>query len=96
MTTTPPLAGTLGEALVRRRTAAGLTQRQLAKLAGISGGMLCHVELGKSLPRIDVAQALALALGCSLDHLVAGVTLWTWEPRGRGRRRVRRRRSFAE
>lgn len=47
----------------------GLTQRALAKAAGISPAMMTEIEKGGRTPSLSVAQALAGALGVSLDDL---------------------------
>jgi transcriptional regulator with XRE-family HTH domain len=55
--------------LRERRVAANLTQAQLAERAGLSRGLVSAVELGRHLPRIDAALALAAALGTSVEEL---------------------------
>lgn len=47
----------------------GLTQRALAKAAGISPSMLNEVEKGKRAPSLPTARALAEVLGVGLDDL---------------------------
>jgi DNA-binding XRE family transcriptional regulator len=57
---------TIARNLVRDRMAAGLTQRQLAKLAGVPVETLCRIETGQrtpSVPTIDkIDRALRMAL----------------------------------
>lgn len=48
----------------------GLTQNQLAALAGLSPRGYQHYELGERKPQIDAAIAIADALDVSLDYLV--------------------------
>ncbi len=52
----------LARKIIRDRVAAGLTQRALAKLAGISVEHLCRIETGKhtpSVPMIDKSIGVA-------------------------------------
>jgi DNA-binding XRE family transcriptional regulator len=51
------------------REAAGLTQAQLAARAGVSRQLVGAVEVGKHLPRVDAALALAAALGVDVAAL---------------------------
>ena len=54
---------------------AGLSMRELDALAGITSGHTRQIELGLRLnPSIETVRKLAVALGCSLDYLVVGVT----------------------
>ena len=49
----------------------GLSQNQLAKLAGIPQSVLSDIECGKTkAPRIDTLQAIAAALGVTVDELI--------------------------
>src|SRR3954467_8491716 len=65
----------LGKRLQEARQAAGLTQQQLCQRANLSFSTLTKIERGaiKS-PSIFTIQAIASALGKSLDELV-GATL---------------------
>lgn len=51
------------------RLAAGLTQEQLAAAAGLSTAAVCQWEQGRREPSLAALQALARALGASLDAL---------------------------
>ena len=52
------------------RTAAGLTQQDLAVKAGLSISAVVHIEAGRIPdPRVSTLKALAKALGCRLDDL---------------------------
>jgi transcriptional regulator with XRE-family HTH domain len=55
-----------GVLLRRRREAAGLTQRQLAELAGVSDAVVCRLERCSRAPRLDVLVRLFVALGLQL------------------------------
>ena len=51
----------------RRRV--GISQKQLAMLAGIPITTLSDVERGLHIPGVDVALRIADALGCSVESL---------------------------
>jgi transcriptional regulator with XRE-family HTH domain len=60
----------LKDRLKQLRTAADLTQQVLAWKAGLSISAVVQIESGKiPNPRMDTLQALARALGVSLDDL---------------------------
>lgn len=55
------------------RSARGLTQDQLAKLAGIPTTTITSIEVQRRRVRIDEAVALASALEIPLERLLGGV-----------------------
>ena len=55
-------------AAIRREK--GISQKQLAKDAGILPPNLCHYEKCRHEPLVSRAAALANALGCTVDDLV--------------------------
>ncbi len=55
--------------LRERRNAAGLTQVELARRAGISRQSLIHLESGKFVASTTVSLKLARALGCTVEDL---------------------------
>lgn len=59
-----------GETIKRIRLERGLTQEQLAELAGISQPHLSILENNQSAPSLKTAARLAKALGLSLDSMV--------------------------
>jgi len=61
----------LGEQIRQLRQKRGLTQTQLAELAGVSRQLVGAVEAGRHLPRVDAAIGLARALETSVEELVA-------------------------
>jgi transcriptional regulator with XRE-family HTH domain len=63
----------MGERLQRLRQAAGLSQSQLARAAGVPAGSLKNWEQGRRLPQLDAAYRLAKAIGVSLDELAGQV-----------------------
>ncbi len=52
----------LARKIIRDRVAAGLTQRKLAELAGISFEHLCRVETGKHIPSVPTIDKIDRAL----------------------------------
>ena len=60
------LAGRLREA----RMAAGLTQEQVARLAGTTRHYISNLEHGRTLPSVPMLARIAEAVGASLDRLV--------------------------
>ncbi len=61
----------LGVRVRHLRQARGLTQAQLAELAGVSRQLIGAVEAGRHLPRVDAAVGLAHALATSVEDLLA-------------------------
>lgn len=62
------LSGNIRAARIRR----GLTQRELAECVGVNRSTVSAWEQGRSVPRYDHIDALALALYCSIDTLRFG------------------------
>lgn len=61
----------LGAALAVRRSAAGLTRGQLARLAGVSSNTLMKIEQGRvASPGISCVDRLARALALKIDDLL--------------------------
>lgn len=52
----------LARKIIRDRAAAGLTQRKLAELAGISFENLCRIETGKHVPSVPTIEKIDLAI----------------------------------
>lgn len=52
----------LARKIIRERAATGLTQRELAKLAGISFEHLCRIETGKHVPSVPTIDKIDRAL----------------------------------
>jgi putative transcriptional regulator len=59
----------LGSRLKEARTAAGLTQADLAELAGVSRKTVNTVENGVFIPSTVLALGLARALGTTVENL---------------------------
>lgn len=56
----------------RRRSDLGLSQRELAQLAGTTPAAVSHIERGQRRPSADLLGRLAGALECSTDELMPG------------------------
>jgi len=57
----------LGQAIRRRRVAAGLTQRQLAAACGVGERFIIELEKGKESCRLGLALRVADAIGLVLE-----------------------------
>jgi transcriptional regulator with XRE-family HTH domain len=57
----------LGERIALLRKSKGMTQEQLAEAAGLHRPHICKIEAGKYATTIDVLQAIAEALGMTVD-----------------------------
>lgn len=53
----------LGRTLAAARRAAGLTQREAARRAGITPVYLCVIEKGRASPRLGVLASICRVLG---------------------------------
>lgn len=58
--------------LRRIRKVAELSQRQLARLAGVSNGQVSLIEAGVNVPGVDLVEKLAAGLGVPPDWLAFG------------------------
>jgi transcriptional regulator with XRE-family HTH domain len=61
---------TFGGAIRRKRESLGLSQEDFAELANVHRTYISSVELGKVSVGIEIAHALACALGLKLSELV--------------------------
>jgi transcriptional regulator with XRE-family HTH domain len=59
-----------GARLRELRTAAGLTQRELAKRSGTSSAAISNFEAGNNAPTLGTLVKLAEALECNISELV--------------------------
>lgn len=60
----------VGDNIKRLREAKGISQRQLAREAGISQPLLCQIERGTKNPSLPVGVAIAKALGTTAEQLL--------------------------
>jgi transcriptional regulator with XRE-family HTH domain len=65
------LSGRLGANLVQLREARGLTQEQIAKLAGVPRATWANLESGAANPTLAVLYRVATALQVPLEELIA-------------------------
>ena len=65
------IAARLARNLQQLREARGLTQQQMAKLAGMPRATWTHLESGEANPTLGVLYRAAQALGVSLEELIA-------------------------
>jgi len=63
----PPQMTAVGERLLSLRLAAGLTERELADVSGVSHQMIQKLERGERNTTIATLHALAIALGVDLE-----------------------------
>ena len=47
----------------------GLNQRQLAKILGLSHGLISHWEKGRKRPGLEIAQRLSLVIDIDVNDL---------------------------
>lgn len=52
------------------RINAGLTQKEAASRLGISKNTLSGYEIGKAIPKIDTAKAIANLYGVAVDNII--------------------------
>ena len=57
---------TIMQAMIDARTAAGLTQQQLAQKTGIAQENICKMERGNANPSVRTLQRLAAGMGMKL------------------------------
>ena len=58
-----------GLRLKELRTKKGITQYQLAEMAGVDPKHMSHIETGRSFPKADLIEKLALALDVDYSEL---------------------------
>jgi transcriptional regulator with XRE-family HTH domain len=78
-------ANRFGARLRELRTSAGLSQPELARMAGMSKDGLARIEQGRRSPSWDTVLALAAALGVSCEVFREEPGEGSEEKRGRGR-----------
>lgn len=71
------VAADFGQRLARVRTDKGLSQEQVADLAGIHRTAISNLEQGSHLPRLDTLLKLAAALEVEACHLIHDLPQWT-------------------
>jgi ribosome-binding protein aMBF1 (putative translation factor) len=66
------LAGRLAELVYRLRTAAGLTQTEMARRMGTTQSAIARVESGGSTPTLDLLDRAGRAVGVEMTLTVSG------------------------
>jgi ribosome-binding protein aMBF1 (putative translation factor) len=66
------LAGRLAEIVYRLRSAAGLTQTELARRMGTTQSAIARVESGGSTPTLDLLDRVGRAVGAEITLTVSG------------------------
>ena len=60
----------IGEMILRKRQAAGMTQEQLAAQVPCSRTIIAQYEIGLKTPSISIVARLADVFGCTVDELI--------------------------
>ena len=58
-----------GERIRQKREALGLSQQQIADVAGVARANIAHYESGVKVPSVVTGKYIAKALGCTMDEL---------------------------
>lgn len=78
MSTPDDIAANLARNLRQLRTTRGASQAQVARMSGVPRATLAHLESGEANPTLSVLRAVSLALGVTIEELLA-------PPRAEGR-----------
>jgi len=65
-----PLARLFGRRLRERRIGLKLTQSMLFEQSGVAASYISLIERGRSNPSLDIIEALARAVGCSVSEML--------------------------
>ena len=60
----------IGEMILRKRQAAGMTQEQLASQVPCSRTIIAQYEIGLKTPSVSIVARLADVFGCTVDELI--------------------------
>lgn len=60
----------IGEMILRKRQASGMTQEQLAAQVPCSRTAIAQYEIGLKTPSVSIASRLADVFGCTVDELI--------------------------
>lgn len=60
----------IGEMILKKRQAAGMTQEQLASQVPCSRTTIAQYELGLKTPSVSIIARLADVFGCTVDELI--------------------------
>lgn len=64
------MSANVGRRIAERREEAGLNQREVEALTGISQSTLCRIENGSRTARMDEVISVAWALGCPVESIL--------------------------
>lgn len=62
----------IGARIAEIRREKGLTQRGLGALCGLEGSHIARIEMGRYSVGFDTLQAIASAMGCTIDFAESG------------------------
>ena len=60
----------IGKNIKDKRSAIGMTQKELAEAVGVEQSMICQIERGTKTPSMPLGKQIADVLGCSIDSLL--------------------------
>ena len=60
----------IGEMILKKRQAAGMTQEQLAAQVPCSRASIAQYEIGLKTPSVSIVARLADVFGCTVDELI--------------------------
>ena len=60
----------IGKIIKEKRTASGLTQKELADLVNVDQSFICQIERGTKTPTLPLGKELAKVFKCTIDELV--------------------------
>lgn len=60
----------IGEMILRKRQASGMTQEQLAAQVPCSRTIIAQYEIGLKTPSVSIVARLADVFGCTVDELI--------------------------
>lgn len=60
----------IGETILRKRQASGMTQEQLAAQVPCSRTIIAQYEIGLKTPSVSIVARLADVFGCTVDELI--------------------------
>ena len=60
----------IGEMILKKRQAAGMTQEQLAAQVPCSRTIIAQYEIGLKTPSVSIVARLADVFGCTVDELI--------------------------
>jgi len=67
-----PIAAEIGKRIRAYHEQHGLSQKQMAELAGIAPSTLCKYEKGQEMPSAPTLARIAAVMDCTMDYLYHG------------------------